>query len=407
MPIYKYTAIDADGKKVKATVAATDKAGAASQVTAKGHSLIEISESFEGKVEGFEAAPADFLTMISRVRTKDVILFFRMLSSLISSNVTITESMDILHGQTENRKLKKILFEVKMKIEGGIPLSDAFAGYPKVFPEMTVNMVRAGELGGILDVVLERISDYLESKAALRSKMILSFIYPSVVLVVGVGVVIFLVVFVIPKFTSLLGGGSLPWNTQFLLDTADFLTANAIPIIISVIGFTAAIIILMIVPESRFYVDRYRVLIPVIGPVFRYGVIVQFAKTFSVLLESGIPLIEALRATSGTISNLAVKRVIEGMISRVLAGEPLSAAVIGEGTFTPMVGAMVKIGEHSGLLDKAMVTVAELHEKALANKIARMGAMIEPVLIIVLGSIVGFVAWGLIAGMLAMYGKAT
>jgi type IV pilus assembly protein PilC len=406
MPIYKYTAIDADGKKVKATVAAADKAGAASQVTAKGYSLIEINESFQGKVEGFEVAPSDFLTMISRVRTKDVILFFRMLSSLISSNVTITESIDILHGQTENRKLKKILFEVRMKIEGGIPLSDAFAGYPGVFSEMVVNMVRAGELGGILDVVLERISDYLESKAALRSKMILSFIYPSVVLVVGVGVVIFLVVFVIPKFVSLLGGGSLPWNTQFLLDTADFLTANAIPIIISVVGFAATIITMMVVPESRFYVDSYKVMIPVIGPIVRYGVIVQFAKTFSVLLESGISLIEALRATGGTISNLAVKREIEGMISNVLAGEPLSAAVIGEGTFTPMVGAMVKIGEHSGLLDKAMVTVANLHEKALATKIARMSAMIEPVLIIVLGSIVGFVAWGLIAGMLSMYGKA-
>lgn len=406
MPIYKYTAIDSDGKKVKASVAAPDKAGAASRITAKGHSLIEINESFDGKVEGFEAAPANFLTTISRAGTKDVILFFRMLSSLISSNVTITEAINILHGQTENRKLKKILFEIMMKIEGGMPLSDAFAGYPKVFPEMVINMVRAGELGGILDVVLERISDYLESKAALRSKMILSLIYPSVVLVVAVGVIIFLVVFVIPKFSSLLGEGSLPRNTQFLLDTADFLTANAIPIIITVLGFVATIITLMVMPESRFYVDRYKVLIPVIGHVFRYGVIVQFAKTFSALLESGIPLIEALRATSGTISNLAVKRVIEGMISRVLAGEPLSAAVIGEGTFTPMVGAMVKIGEHSGLLDKAMITVADLHEKALATKIARMSTMIEPALIIVLGSIVGFVAWGLIAGMPSMYGKA-
>ena len=406
MPIYKYTAIDSDGKKVKATVAAPDKAGAASRITAKGHSLIEINESFDGKVEGFEAAPADFLTTISRAGTKDVILFFRMLSSLISSNVTITEAINILHGQTENRKLKKILFEIMMKIEGGMPLSDAFAGYPKVFPEMVINMVRAGELGGILDVVLERISDYLESKAALRSKMIVSLVYPSVVLVVAVGVIIFLVVFVIPKFSSLLGGGSLPRNTQFLLDTADFLTANAIPIIMTVLGFVATIITLMVMPESRFYVDRYKALIPVIGHVFRYGVIVQFAKTFSALLESGIPLIEALRATSGTISSLAVKRVIEGMISRVLAGEPLSAAVIGEGTFTPMVGAMVKIGEHSGLLDKAMITVADLHEKALATKIARMSAMIEPALIIVLGSIVGFVAWGLIAGMLSMYGKA-
>ncbi len=405
MPTYRYTAVDGNGKRVKATVTASDKIRAAGLITAEGLSLIELYETFEVDAESFKTSPKDFLSIIGRVRTKDVILFFRMLSSLIASNVIVTEAVEILREQTENRKLKKILSEVMMKIEGGIPFSDSLAGYPKVFPEMVVNMIRAGELGGILDVALERISDYLESKAALRAKMIISMIYPSVVLVVSIGVIIFLVVFVIPKFASLLGGRTLPPNTQFLMDTADFLTANAIPIVIALAGVIATIIILMTVPETRFYIDRYKVLIPVIGPVFRYGVIVQFAKTFSALLESGIPLIEALRATSGTVSNLAVKRVIEGMIAKVLAGEPLSEAIIGKRVFTPMVGALVKIGEHSGLLDKSMVTVADLHEKILADKIAKMSAMIEPALIIVLGSIVGFVAWGLISGMLAMYGK--
>lgn len=404
MPIYTYTAINNNGEKMRASVVASNEAVAASLVMGEGHSLIEISESFEGGARSFSDALDDFLTMISWVRKKDIILFFRMLSSLILSNVTISEAITILQEQAENRKLKRILSEVRVKIEGGMPLSDALADYPKVFPEMTVNMVRAGEVGGILDVVLERISDYLESKAALRLKMILSFVYPSIVVVASVGVVIFLVVFVIPEFVVFLGEGDLPWNTKFLLDVADFLTANAAPIVLSVIGFTVAIVALTVAPESRLYVDRYKVLLPVIGPIFRHGVIVQFSKTFSALLKSGIPMVEALRTTSGTISNLAVKRVIEGMVSRVMAGEPLSAAVIGEGTFTPMVGAMVKIGEHSGLMDEAMITVADLHEKALAAKIARMNAMIEPVLIITLGGIIGFVAWGLIAGMMAMYG---
>ena len=405
MAIYRYTAIDEGGNKVRDTVNASDKTVAAGLITKKGLSLIEIIEVFDEKAHGFETGRRSLWAILSWVRTKDVILFFRMFSTLISSNVTITEGIGILHGQTENKKFKNVLLEVRLKIEGGMPLSDAMAGYPKIFPEMAINMIRAGELGGILDVVLERIAEHLESKAALRSKMILSLIYPTVVLVAAVGVTIFLVVYVIPKFAMLLRGKGLPPNTQFLLDASDFLTGNAVPIVMAVVGFTAVTIILMSVAESKIYIDRYKILIPVIGPVFRYGVIVQFAKTFSVLLESGIPLIESLKATGRTISNLAVKRVIEEMASKVLAGDPLSATITGKGFFTPIFKAMVVVGEQSGLLDKAMNTVGELHEKALADKIARMSSMIEPALILVMGGLVGFVAWGLIAGMLSMYGQ--
>jgi type IV pilus assembly protein PilC len=156
-------------------------------------------------------------------------------------------------------------------------------------------------------------------------------------------------------------------------------------------------------PQARLAFDRHKLKIPVIGSIFRFSAIVQFSRTFSALLESRIPLVEALGATGATISNTAIKQVIDNMIERVLSGELLSSGIEKKSVFTPMVRAMMKIGEESGLMDEAMDTVAELHEKMLEDKIARMSSLIEPVLIIVLGGIVGFVAWGLIAGMLAMY----
>ncbi|MEM5787716.1 MAG: type II secretion system F family protein, partial [Syntrophobacteraceae bacterium] len=244
---------------------------------------------------------------------------------------------------------------------------------------------------------------YLEKKAALRSKTLISMMYPAVVLVVALVVVIFLVLFVIPKFAILLRGRRLPANTQFLIDTADFLKAHGMEIILFFAGGIGLIVLLMSTPQVRLFLDRYRMRIPIIGPISRLATIVQFARTFGALLESRIPLVEALRATSATIGNSAVNQLLETMVNRVLAGEPLSAALEGDTAFTPMVRAMMKIGEHSGLMDDAMGTVAELHEQMLEDKIARMSAMIEPVLIVVLGGIVGFVAWGLIAGMLAMY----
>lgn len=401
MTTFVCTALNAEGRRVREIVTAPDREAAAARLRDAGLTLLEIREDVTGRT-GISAG-GGLLACLGVVRTRDMVLFFRMFSSLIESNVTISEAMEILHEQAENRKLKIVIGEVKARIEGGTPLSDAMAAHPKVFSETITNMIRAGELGGILDTVLVRISDYLESRAALRSKMIMSMIYPSVVVVVAVVVVIFLVTFVIPRFAGLLGGRKLPANTQFLLDLAAFLTKNAVPIVLSFMGGVAALVLLLALPEARVHVDRNKIHIPIIGPVFRYGVIVQFSKTFAALLESGITLVEALRATSATVSNLAVRGMIEKMNDKVLAGEPLSTAFEGNRFFTPMVGAMVKIGEHSGLMDQAMITVGELHERILADKIARMSAMIEPVLIIVLGGIVGYVAWGLISGMLALY----
>lgn len=403
MPLYTVTAADRDGRTFTRNVTSRDEAAAAHELRNDGYVIIDIFEVRGGGATGLKMSGFDPLTAVSRVSTKNLILFFRMLSSLIASDVTITEALVILHEQEENRKLKAIIGDIRENIEGGVPLSDAFQRHPRVFTELVVNMIRAGELGGILDVVLERISGYLEAKAALKSKMIMSMIYPAVVLVVSIGVIIFLVAFVIPRFAGLLGGRQLPANTQRLLDMAGFLTDHAVALAAGVAGILVGLVILMMAEPSRRVIDRYKIYIPVIGPVVRYGVIVQFSRTFASLLESGISLVDALKSTGATVTNLAVKEIVERMTGKVLAGEPLSTVVGETRFFTPMVTALTKIGEHSGLLDNAMVTVAELHERILEEKINKMSAMIEPALIVSLGGIVGYVAWGLIAGMLAMY----
>ena len=400
MPIFKYTAIDIDGNKIKSTINAPDE-GAAGRLL-KGdnlivQNLIELKGAAAGK-KGFSIGKG--------VGTKEIILFFRMFSSLINSNVTISEAMGILHMQAESRAMKNALINIKSDIETGLPLSDAFGRYPKIFSPLVTNMIRAGELGGILDVVLDRISDFLESRAALRNKMIISMIYPAVVFIVTMVVVGFLVGFVIPKFATLLQGRRLPVNTQLLLDVADFMQTNITGIMITGFILACLIIILMTTEATRLYIDRFKIHIPVLGPVMRYGVIVQFSKTFASLLESGITLIDALKAVGNTIPNLEAKRLIIGMNEKVLAGETLSSALQGQNFFTPMVVAMIKIGEQTGLMDQSMTTTGELHEKILTDKIEKMTALIEPALIIVLGGLVGYVAWGLIAGMLSLYANA-
>ncbi len=337
------------------------------------------------------------------VSNRDRILFFRMFAALVASRIPISEAIGILWTQAQSRRFKKVLFDVKRRIEGGMPLSQAMAAHPRIFGELLTSMVAAGELGGILDTVLERICDYLERWAALRARLITSMIYPTVVVVAATAVVIFLVTFVIPKFAMILGGRKLPASTQFLLDASGFITGNALSLSVGAIGTVAALIMLMMIPETRVVIDRYKIHVPLVGSVFRFGVVVQFATTMASLLESGITLVDALQATAQTVTNLSVRRQVERVNDRVLAGEPLSSALSGDRFFPPMVMAMVQVGEHSGLMDQAWATVGRIHEKLLEDKISRLSAMVEPALIIVLGGIVGYVAWGLIAGMLAMY----
>lgn len=400
MPVYNCTVIDARGQVSKTTVIASSQAEAAADLAARGMSPMAISESEGG---GGSNSFEDILRKIGRVRRQEITLFLRMMSSLIASGITITEAITVLHEQTENRKFKYILGDIKTKIEAGTSFSDALAVHDTIFPYTAVSMVRAGELGGILEVVLDNLVTFMEKRAVLKGMIIRSFIYPSVVLVVATGVVIFLVAFVIPRFMMLLRGAQLPWNTQLLMDISDFLISNGLVIGISMAGLVAAIITLFFIEKTRYLIDLYKVRLPVFGPIFRFGIIVQFCRTFASLLNSGIPIVEGLKTTSDTLTNEAVKKSIEDMVEKVVAGEQLSVTLAEVSIFTSLMISLFRVGEQTGSMGESIALIADIYEQQLEDRIEWMTSMIEPALIISLGGIVGFVAWGLVAGMLAMY----
>jgi len=389
--------MDPGGKMTSLTIEAESVAAAAAEARARGVTLISVEETGSGVGAG-----AFSLSRFLPVTNKDRVLLFRMLSTLVKSEVTVAEAIRILHDQTEKMNVKNVLADVLARVEGGSPLSDALGHHPRVFPEMVVNLIRAGEMGGILDTVFERIADFLERRANLRKKLIMSFFYPGIVLVVGIAVVIFLVVFVIPRFMELIQG-QMPPITQFLMDTTEFFQENGQQMLMAV-GAGAGLLVLMhALPLTRYYLDRYKMKLPIVGQIFRLGVVVSFARTFGLLLESRIPMVESLRAASATLSNTAVQHFLDGAVDRVMAGDPLSATLKDSWAFTPITRSLASVGEYSGLMSESMVTVADVHEKILEDKIARMNAMVEPALILFLGGVVGFVVWGLISGMLAMY----
>lgn len=398
MPFYTCTVIDGKGQVSKTSLVAPSQSEAAAELSARGMTLMAIAESGGGREVNFQ----DLLIKIGRVRRAEITLFMRMLASLLASGITLVEAISVLHEQTENQKFKYILGDIKTKIEAGISFSEALSFHDKVFPYTVVSMVRAGEVGGILEIVLEDMATFMEKRAALKGMIIRSFVYPAIVLVVAIGVIIFLVAFVIPRFTILMAGAELPWNTQFLLDLSDFFVDNGLTLAIGVAGVTAGIIILFFIETTRYFIDLHKIKIPVFGAIFRFGVIVQFCRTFGSMLTSGIPIVEGLRTTSNTLSNQAVKKGIDSIVEKVVAGEQLSVTLVEVPLFTSLMVSLFRIGEQTGNMSESITLVADIYEKQLKDRIEWMTSLIEPALIIGLGVVVGFVAWGLVAGMLAM-----
>ncbi|WP_321531405.1 type II secretion system F family protein [uncultured Desulfuromonas sp.] len=398
MPLYRYSAMNERGEIQRSTLVAADPSAAAASLAGRGLSLLQLQET-DDEATDFSAS----LARMGRVRQREVIIFLRMLGALIGSGITITEAISVLQAQSSGRRLRAVLEDIKTHIEGGISLSEALAQYPRLFPEIAVNMVRAGESGGILQETLNSLVVYLEKKAALRRTVIRAFIYPSIVLLVAIGVIIFLVTFVIPRFLSLLEGRPLPWNTQLLFDLSQFLIRYHTPIIVAVLGTVALTVVLFSMPTSRQVIDRYKILIPVLGPVFRFAVIVQFTRTLASLLQSGLPLVESLRLTNATLSNQALQTALDDGLNKVVGGEPFSETIRAMPIFTSLAAALFRVGEQSGSMDDSAKLLADIYEAQLEDRVALMSSMIEPGLIISLGGIVGFVAWSLVAGMLSMY----
>jgi type IV pilus assembly protein PilC len=407
MPLYEYVTLDASGSEVTDIIEADNQADAASRLRAENRLVLSIKESSFAAAGEEKAYEITFLDYLSVIRLDDLALFFRQLSSLLNSGVTLVNALYVLEDQTKKTRLKKTIGRIRLDIQGGLSLNDALNRFSRVFDERVRGMAAAGEASGTLGIMLERIADHIEDDASFRSNLVTGAIYPAIVTIVVVVVVVFLVSFVIPRITPLLKlrTQKLPWNTQLIIDVSEWFKIYW-KYFFSGIGSGVAALYLAYRWNSgvRYWIDIIKTRIPVIGPVFHYSLIVQFTRNLSTLIGSGVSILESLRIVKGIISNSAVKRVMETMEMHILRGDSLSAPVkAAEHIFPPMIASMVAVGEETGSVDASLAIAADIHEKILKTYIQRMNAMIEPALILFLGVLVGFVAFAMISGILTMY----
>ncbi len=417
MPRYSYQAVNRDGKTARGALAAGSLAEAAAVLRGQGLVITGIKEQEQKEQKRREAAktaaaPAvnlnDLLIKLGRVKQSEVVILLWQMAALIAAGVSIVTSLAVLEEQSSNRRLKFILASVRRDVESGKSLSDAMIKFPKTFPAMVTSILKTGESSGLLDTAMERIATYWEERLELLRKIISSLLYPVIVLVVALAVIVFMVSYVLPQVVPLLEslGSEMPWTTKFLVSLADHASGNLDKLGLGLGGLVLMVAVFYYLPAGRYFIDRYKTRLPLLGPIFQYTVVVHFAKTLSLLVGSGVSILDALRATNDTIGNTAVRRVVDRMADRVLRGENLSDPLLKAGNyFPPMVGNMVRVGEETGSVDSSLVMVADIYAKLLQSRIDKMISLIEPILLVGLGGMVGFIAAAMIGAIVSSYGS--
>ena len=409
MPNFLYEAMNSVGQPVKAELEATNKEDAVSKIRALGYFPTKIAEKAAKKAGPKAAGPAAGRPAVRRsagsVSQKLLTQFSRQLSTLVDAGLPILRSLRILEQQQKPGSLRVALRIVAEDVEGGLSLSEAMAKHPKAFDRLYTNMVRAGELGGVLDVILQRLAEFQEKAQALRRKVIGAMIYPAAVITFAMAIVTLLLIFIVPKFKDIFTGmnAQLPSLTQMLLNISDGVAHGGWALIIGLpIGFYMLLKLLKLSPSGRYFVDNVAAHTPILGQIVSKTAVARFSRTLGTLLSAGVPILEAINITAETAGNevfcRALKKVHDGIREGENFSEPLRQAKIVQ----PMVVNMIDVGEETGDLDKMLEKVADTYDEEVATLVQGMTALLEPVMVITLGIIVGFVVVALFMPMVAL-----
>ena len=386
MKTYKYSARDSKGRIAKGELEATDIAALKNKLRNQGLWLISQNSSQQSLLpflEGF---------FDKKIRLKDMVVFSRQFSAMIEAGIAILRVLTVLIQQTENPKLKAILQEIKRDIEQGVPLSESMQKFPEAFDSLYVSMVQAGELGGVLDVVLNRVAGFLESRSKLSNKVRTALTYPASLLVISLLVVWFMLTFILPKFSAIFTstGGELPAFTQFLINISNVLRSPFILVIIAFIWFAVNYARSYYrSEEGRLKIDTFSLKIPIFGPILKKVAIARFSRTFGTLIESGVPITTALDVTRTSINNALLESVLIKVKKDIEEGSPISNQLQKSEVFPPMVTQMVAIGEEAGELENMLNKIADFYDDEVDSSVESLTALMEPVFIVVIGAIVG------------------
>jgi len=391
MALFSYKVRSPQGNVLTGTMEAREQRMVVDRLRYQRFIVLEIGEIKK-------SASRDLLDSINflkkRVKQKDLVLFSRQLSTLIGAGVPIVQGLTILLEQIENPAFKKVVASVREDIESGTSITEALNRHPTVFGELYVNMVRSGELGGILDVILERLSAYLESAAALRGKIRSAMIYPAVIGLVAGGVTSFLLIVVVPTFVKIFeqAGARLPLPTQILLAVSNFLRRYIIFVIIGLIAFVVGLRQYYRTEAGSMYIDRLLLRIPLFGPLLRKVAVAKFTKTFGTLVKSGVPILQALETVSKTSGNRVIEKAVLQAKESIREGERISDPLKASGAFPPMVTQMISVGEETGNLDGMLSKIAEFYEQEVDAAVSGLTSLIEPVVVVFMGVIIGAIA---------------
>ncbi len=395
MPAFTYVARDKTGRQIEETAEASSKDALLEELRGRGLFVSSVSE--QKTVSRAKSKGMGQITLFQgRVKLRELAIFYRQFATMINAGVSLIRCLDVLEQQTSSYRLKQVIREISGEIEGGASLSRAMAQYPTVFSQLATGLVRAGEIGGVLDETLGRLAIFVEKDLELRRRVKSAMTYPILVLFFATGIVLLLTTYILPQFMQLFEDlgveeDKFPAPTLLMMHLSDFLIQKWWLAILIVVGMVAAFNRLRATKTGKRYLDIIALKVPVFGSLIHKIAIARFSRTLATLLGSGVPILQAMETTAGTISNDLISDAVLAARANIRQGDTIADPLAASRQFPPMVVQMVAIGEETGQLDDMLEKVAEFYEAEVDATIASLAAAIEPLMIVMLGVIVGFI----------------
>ena len=401
MPAFSYKAKTSAGLVLQGVIDAEEQKGAVEKLRNQKLVVLEIAEKTENVLDKIKAMIAK--NKKGKVTSKDLVLFSRQLSTLVSAGVPIVQSLGILETQAENPAFKDVLGAVKADIESGLSISDALKKHPDAFPDLYTAMVKAGELGGILDTILERLTVYMESSEALKAKVKSAMMYPAIVLSICAVVTVFLMVFVIPTFKNIFAsfGAELPLPTQMLINISDAMKHFWYLIVAFPIAAWKGFEAFYKTAKGQKLVDGYTLQAPIFGIILKKVAVARFTRTLGTLIKSGVPIMQALETVAQTAGNVVIAEAVLLTRESIREGGHLSDPLKKSGIFPNMVTSMISVGEETGALDIMLSKIADFYDQEVDTAVKGLTSLIEPIVIVVMGVIIGTIV---VAMFMPMFG---
>ena len=421
MPRFNYVALDARGQEASGLLEAVSSSAAISQLRQSGYFPTSVIEeaiiSSDGKqarrravtVAGTTKSRAKkdiVLFQRRKVKSKVLMIFTRQLATLIDSGLPLLRSLNVLAKQERDKVMKKTIDKLADSVQSGSTFSDALALHPKIFNDLYVNMIRAGEVGGVLELVLTRLSEFQEKAARIRNKVLSAMVYPIIVMTMAIGILCFLLVFIVPRFEvifhDLLGDKPLPPVTQFVIGFSGFMKNHGLVLVGAIVAIVIIYNFIGRTRRGRLVIDNFKLRMPLFGNLNRKTAISRFARTLGTLVTSGVPILQALNITRETAGNAAIARAIARVHDCVKEGESIVQPLEASKQFPPMVVSMIDVGEETGKLPEMLLKMADVYDDEVDNAVAALTSMLEPIMIVLLAIIVGTIVLALFTPLISI-----